>query len=140
MFSDEQLLKISNGFLQSSLFLQKYSSNPDLLIKKIKSIFSTVNIRENMNLFVSISVYLTELLDDSKIKMNEIMEAVPATIRKEFKSVYDGIIEQGLEQGLDQRGIQDVLRGVEKGHSLDIICDITGFSLDRVKKIISDNK
>ena len=50
------------------------------------------------------------------------------------------MIEQiGIEKGIEQNKVEIIIKGHQKGASIEFLADITGLSAERVKEIIAEN-
>ncbi len=142
-FSDEELLNIGNSFLASALTIQKYSQSPDELIKKANKIFGAIFPEGIGNFKEVLFVYYLNLLQISKVEFIELIEKIPPKIKKDFMSTYEMIAKEyeqkGIEKGIEKNTVNVILRGNQKGFSIDNLADITGLSIEEVQKIIREN-
>ncbi len=65
---------------------------------------------------------------------NLVMKAGVGVAAKELRAES---FTQGISQGISQNTISVVRRGWLKGHSIDIIADLVGLTIDEVKKLIA---
>lgn len=147
-FSDEQLQNVGNVFLSSALTLQKYIHDPEQLIKNIELIFGTFFPEDYGNLLRTLIVYYLNTIQVDFVYLLEIIEKIPSPVKKEIMSTYELIekqgiekgFEQGIEKGVEKKTIEVIIRSYTKGLSYDLISDITGLSIEKVKDIIDDYK
>jgi len=69
----------------------------------------------------------------------ELIEKIPPKIKKDFMSTYEMIAKEYEQKGIEKNTVNVILRGYQKGFSIDNLADITGLSIEEVQKIIREN-
>ncbi len=144
---DETLQSLGNRFLASSLFVQKYSHDPDFLADKIRQIFAALDPTQSRNLTQPFLVYFFEIVELEDGELNEIVSDLSQgtkEIKSAIMTIYDRLIakgeakgiQKGIQKGKDEKQIDVVLNAHKKGLSADLIAEIVGLSIDEVKRMI----
>ncbi len=139
--SEEDILGLTNLFVSSALLLQKYILDAEALKLVLDNIFGGISPDDDRNLFEAIIVYFMHQLPKHKIKITEIMETLQTTsAKKEFISMYEGLIQQGVEKGLEKGMEQAINRSVKKGYEMGLSVEqlslLNDISVDEVNEIL----
>ena len=145
---DKTIENITNVFVRSALFIQKYRTSLPDKMEQILQIFKKIETLSERNLMGHIFVYFAHNVHFSTQIIDKIMTSLPTSTQKEFKSIYDHFTElgiekgiqkgreEGLQQGLQQTKIATILRGYKSEISIDVIADLVDMSIEEVKGII----
>ncbi len=146
--SETELEDIENIFLLSALYIQKFRMDKALFekLEKIMSKFDSVRHRKR-NFSNSIIVYLFDITSITKEELIILIARFPEQIKTEIMTTFEiaeqrGIekgIEKGMQKGIEQNKVEIILKGYQKGASIEFLADITGLSAERVKEIIAQN-
>ena len=137
---DETIQNITNVFVRSALFIQKYRTSLPDKMEQILQIFKKIETLSERNLMGHIFVYFAHNVHFSTQIIDRIMTNLPTSTKKEFKSIYDHFtelgIQKGREEGLQQTKIATILRGYKSEISIDVIAELVDMSIEEVKGII----
>ncbi len=156
---DKMIENITNVFVRSALYIQKYRTSLPDKIDQIIHIFKKMEILSDRNLMAHIFVYFAHNVQFSIQTIDKIMTSLPTTTQKEFKSIYDHFTELGMEKGLQKglqkgreegkvEGIQEgmnqtkiatILRGYDSGLSIELIAELVDMKVEEVKRIIDNH-
>ena len=160
---DKMIENITNVFVRSALYIQKYRTSLLDKIDQIVHIFKKMEILSDRNLMAHIFVYFAHNVQFSIQTIDKIMTSLPTTTQKEFKSIYDHFTELGMEKGLQKglrkglqkgreegkvEGIQEgmhrnkiatILRGYDSGLSVELITKLVDMDVEEVKRIIDSH-
>jgi len=145
---DKTIENITNVFVRSALFIQKYRTSLPDKMEQILQIFKKIETLSERNLMGHIFVYFAHNVHFSTQIIDKIMTSLPTSTQKEFKSIYDHFTElgiqkgreeglkEGMRKGLQQNKIATILRGYKSGVSIDVVADLVDMSIEEVKGII----
>ncbi len=139
---DQTLRSLSNRFLASALMVQKYSTDSAHLIKLINQILGELYPEGGRNLLRPIIVYLFRNVELEEEKMLELIEDLPAGIKKEIMTTYDQLIAKGEAKGFAKGEARGVARGEAKGAEKKLTSVVlngyeNGLSVEMISRIAS---
>ncbi len=143
--SDTEILEIENIFLHSSLIMQRYTDFPEELPDQLKRILKRFAVEKlsRKNFEQAIFVYFFEISNLKREEFMNLVKTIPKDKKSELMTTYEMIeqigVEKGIEKGIEQNKVDIILKGHQKGASIEFLADITGLSPERVKEIISQN-
>jgi len=145
--SDEALLGLQDNMLSAALSIQKYSYNPGRLWMEFGRIMTTISRYGSGNFFNQSIVYCLQLTDKEPEQIMQLTENLEGKLKQKVMTTYEkfiargieqGIelgIELGIEQGMEKKEFEMILKGLENGHSVDLLSNITGVSKERILEI-----
>lgn len=157
---ERKLIDIQNAFLTSALLLQKYSKHPEQLIQKIDLILGNFNNYTHKLLWESLTIYFFNLVDVGTKQFETLLLEVPIHSKEKVMSLYDNIINKGIEkgrvegkvEGIEEGRVEGIEEGIEKakkdtvvkgyisGISVPLLCNITDLPEAKVLQIIQEYK
>ena len=147
--SDTEILDIENVFLHSALIMQRYTDFPDELPDQLNRVLQRFAIEKlsRKNFEQAIFVYFFEVSNLKKKDLMNLVKSIPKHKKSELMTTYEMIeqigvekgIEKGMQKGIEQFKVEIILKGQQKGASIEFLADITGLSIERVKEIIAQN-
>ncbi len=139
-YSDEFIQQLSNLFLSSALLTQKYSRNPNILIKKIVNIFNGLDPDDERNLFTALTVYYLQLIEINKYNIIEKIVYLSPKIKKNVMSTYDQLIEEGKVEGKIETQIKVITKGFQNGATVEFLSLQTELSTNEIISILKKEK
>ena len=146
--SSSSIDSLTNVFLRSALMVQRHSTDPRLLKNEIEKILTTLSDSTERNFFLTIIVYVLEVLEVDESYIVDISAGISKNLKDKIMSTYDRLIEKGIERGIEQgieRGIEqgieqntlDVIKNCLKNDlNISMISNITGLSESKVEEIV----
>lgn len=158
--TEQTISELLNIFLATALLMQKYSRNPSQLEEQFERIIHAMANLTNKNFFVTLFVYLIQILDIDEENFKIKIDTLPLSLKENIMSTYDSIlekgieigtakgmekgmergIEKGLQKGIETKAIQVVLSAFDQEIPLDLIANITKLPLATVMQILKDNQ
>lgn len=137
--NERDLDNLENEFITATLIAQKYSQDPEELIKNLTRIFNTFSGVKNRNYIKSLIVYVISLVKVDIKDIIDLSNLVKQPVKEMIMSTYDLFIEKGIEKGIEISTIAIVLRSYTNGFSIQNIMLITGLTEQEIKDIIQKN-
>lgn len=134
-YTDEQIWQMGSGLFTSALMVQKYSDQPEELIKRFIEIFTILNSYSTRNLVGSLIVYYAEMVKAEKINFETLLDKIPGKMKTEFVSLADQWRNEGLEKGREEERDVMIEKMIRKDISIKLISEITNVSEEYVLKI-----
>jgi predicted transposase/invertase (TIGR01784 family) len=143
----EQIMNLRNGMLRGALLVQRDHADPAELMRSLGTILESLNPYLEQNFIDTIFVYLVQVLDtDKRTLINKLVE-IPQTANQRIMSIYDQLIQEGLEKGRTEgieigieKGIEKtILNAFDNGIGLDVIRVITGETTEKIEAILQKN-
>ena len=154
-YSDEQISNFKDKFFALSSLLLKYSRTKkylDLLVNNFGNILAAVLEYETNNIAIPLFVYLSITSDVSKAEMTEALDKVSPKNKNKTMTLYDRLIDEGIEKGMEKGIEKGMEKGVEKTHVEGVtnlhkrgmnetfIAEIFNLSVQKVKEILASQK
>jgi len=117
--------------------MQRYTHFPDELPDQLKRILQRFAIEKlsRKNFEQAIFVYFFEISNLKREDLMNLVKSIPKHKKSELMTTYEMIEQIGVEK--EKVGV--VLKGYQKGASLEFLADITSLPVERVKEIIAQN-
>lgn len=111
----DRIRDLKNGLLRSAVLLQKHYFDPEELNRNISGILESLSPYLESNVVETIFVYLIRNgnLDHKQLKGS--MNELSAALNSKIMSIYDQLIQEGIEKGLEKGIEKGRLEGVQKG-------------------------
>lgn len=136
----KDILHLPTGWLRAALMVLRFSHYPKELIKRFEQIFKNIAALEEGNFFQVLGIYYLQITPLSRQEFMRMVEGLLDRTKKEFMTIYDAILEegiqQGLEQGLEQAHKETILKGIQNNIPVSMLCTLTGYSEAMVTAII----
>jgi predicted transposase/invertase (TIGR01784 family) len=117
--SEEEIGQMGEAWLRSALLTQKYSHDPAALMARFERIFTIPPEPSAGNFLQILMVYFSKLVSISRDAFRDLVYGLPEHKQPNIMTLYDSILEEGIEKGIEQgieRGIeQGIERGIEQG-------------------------
>jgi predicted transposase/invertase (TIGR01784 family) len=99
--SEEDILKLQDGFLASSLLVQKYRFDPDALTRKFELIINTLAPYYKRNFLQTIVVYLLNTKELSNFDFDQLInnDNIQPEIKEKIMTIADYLTEKGEARG-----------------------------------------
>jgi len=136
---DKTIENITNVFVRSALFIQKYRTSLPDKMEQVLQIFKKIETLSERNLMGHIFVYFAHNVHFSAQIIEKIMTSLPTSTQKEFKSIYDHFTELGMQKGMHRTKIATILRGHDSGLSIELIAELVDMNVEEVKRIIASH-
>ncbi len=145
---EEAILGLSDVWLRASLQVQKYSYDPEKLVDRFVQIFETLNTARGGNFFQQFGIYYFWVSKIRDEKLQELVVQLPANKKAEIMEHVESILEtrerlgleKGLEQGLEKGKREVAIKGYRNGVSIEVICLMTGYTEEELKKIVLEEE
>ncbi len=142
-FPDEQIQQLANALLSAALLTQKYSHQPEALLKKFNSIFSILESWTGRNLFHSLIVYYIDLIEVEREEIIKLIDQIPEAMKTEFISTADKLrqsgrqegIQEGIQEGMEMKKLHATENMLLKGFDSSVICDVLEVDSDYVSEV-----
>ncbi len=152
--SDSEILEIENIFLHSALIMQRYTDFPEELPDQLKRILQRFAVEKlcRKNFEQAIFVYFFEISNLKREELMNLVKSIPKHKKSELMTTYEMIeqigvekgiekgMQKGIEKGIEQNKVEIILKGYQKGASIEFLAEITGFTVERVDEIIMQNQ
>lgn len=159
-----QIEQLQHGLVKAAMLIQREYAHPDRLREHVARILDSLYPYLDKSGTKSIFVYLVHHLQITYDELVEIEKIIPIENQERMKSLYDHLIErgiergkeqgielgkeqgielgkeQGIEQGIHRERINVVLNAHANGLDLSTIQLITGETLERIQEILKENK
>ena len=116
--SNAQIEQLTMGLLQNALFIQKNYRDGGYLLSQIEKILGRLNPYLQNTSFRSIFVYLiqNENIDNQELRTK--LVTLPTKLSDAMMSLYDELIQEGIEKGINLGMEKGINLGMEKGINL----------------------
>ena len=151
-----QIEQLQHGLVKAAMLIQREYAHPDRLREHVARILDSLYPYLDKSGTKSIFVYLVHHLQITYDELVEIEKIIPIENQERMKSLYDHLIErgiergkeqgielgkeQGIEQGIHRERISVVLNAHAYGLDLSTIQLITGETLERIQEILKEHK
>lgn len=97
--SVEQIQTLKNGMLRGAIMVQKHYFDPQALNLNLQNIMESLQPYLDSNLTELIFVYMIQNSGLDREKFVQIVEKLPSTLNNKVMSIYDELIQEGIEKG-----------------------------------------
>ena len=131
--------------MRAAVQLQRYSGRPDLLMEHIGKILERIDFEKDnsRNFSRQIFVYFFEISEISVEELATLIEDLPIHTKSKIMTTYEQIekkgFEKGIEKGIKSEKMRLIIQGYKKGYSIEVLSDISGLSVVKVREIIHEH-
>lgn len=121
--------------------MQRYTDFPEELPEQLKRILQRFAIEKlsRKNFEQAIFVYFFEISNLKREELMNLVKSIPKHKKSELMTTYEMIEQIGVDRGIEQNKVEIILKGHQKGASIEFLAEITGLPAERVKEIIAQN-
>lgn len=145
--SQQQIQSLKHGLLRTALTVQRYYTDSEQLNKSIEQVLLNLNPYLESNFIDVIFVYLIQNDKLNKASFKKKLEILPPEINSKAMSIYDELLQEGIEKGKAEGIVEGIEKGIEKailnsynnGIALETIRLITGESIEKIMDVLKKN-